>query len=164
MNSCKPQMKSLLNSIAGKYDLTSRHGHGILLCVVVVFDDVREPTLSCLHFFALASHCRSCLLAFCGVQITFNRHTFATGGPRWTSRAVTAEVDDAPKLIPKVIHQTYKSSSIPNSLKPFMHSWRCPPFPPDYGVLCLSKSFKPFSAVSGIQESMSSVSSLTWLV
>lgn len=37
---------------------------------------------------------------------------------------MTAEVDDAPKLIPKVIHQTYKTGNIPNSLKPFMHSWR----------------------------------------
>lgn len=46
------------------------------------------------------------------------------GGPRWTSRASVAEVEDAPKLIPKVIHQTYKSGNIPGSLRPFMHSWR----------------------------------------
>ena len=39
------------------------------------------------------------------------------------SRAVV-EADKSPKLIPRVIHQTYKSSSVPADLKVFMHSWR----------------------------------------
>ena len=39
------------------------------------------------------------------------------------SRAVV-EADKSPKLIPRVIHQTYKSSSVPAHLKVFMHSWR----------------------------------------
>jgi len=39
------------------------------------------------------------------------------------SRAVV-EADKSPKLIPRVIHQTYKSSSIPSNLKVLMHSWR----------------------------------------
>ena len=39
------------------------------------------------------------------------------------SRAVV-EADKSPKLIPRVIHQTYKSSSVPANLKVFMHSWR----------------------------------------
>ncbi len=39
------------------------------------------------------------------------------------SRAVV-EADKSPKLIPRVIHQTYKSSSVPSNLKVLMHSWR----------------------------------------
>ena len=39
------------------------------------------------------------------------------------SRGVV-EADKSPKLIPRVIHQTYKSSSVPADLKVFMHSWR----------------------------------------
>ena len=33
-------------------------------------------------------------------------------------------VDDAPKLIPRVIHQTFKSGSIPPGVQPLMQSWR----------------------------------------
>ena len=33
-------------------------------------------------------------------------------------------MDDAPKLIPRVIHQTYKSGSIPPGVQPLMQSWR----------------------------------------
>ena len=29
-----------------------------------------------------------------------------------------------PKLIPKIIHQTYKSMRVPEAMKPFMASWR----------------------------------------
>ena len=29
-----------------------------------------------------------------------------------------------PKLIPKIIHQTYKSTRVPDNVKPFMASWR----------------------------------------
>ena len=29
-----------------------------------------------------------------------------------------------PKLIPKIIHQTYKSTRVPDSAKPHMASWR----------------------------------------
>ena len=32
--------------------------------------------------------------------------------------------DDAPKLIPRVIHQTFKSGAIPADLQPLMQSWR----------------------------------------
>ncbi|CAL8471301.1 g10843 [Coccomyxa elongata] len=83
----------------------------------------------------VAFHAASCGYFFCfrfpGVM-EFPRDIYddirdiyiLAGGPRWTSRATTAEVDDAPKLIPKVIHQTYKSGNIPGGLKPFMHSWR----------------------------------------
>lgn len=34
------------------------------------------------------------------------------------------EVDEKPKLIPKIIHQTYKSSNVPKSVRSFMQSWR----------------------------------------
>ncbi len=33
-------------------------------------------------------------------------------------------MDESPKLIPKLIHQTYKSSDVPKSVRPFMQSWR----------------------------------------
>ena len=33
-------------------------------------------------------------------------------------------MDHAPKLIPRVIHQTYQSGSIPPSVQPLMQSWR----------------------------------------
>ena len=39
------------------------------------------------------------------------------------SRA-NVEVDKSQKLIPRIIHQTYKTSSIPSNLKVLMHSWR----------------------------------------
>ncbi|KAK9806068.1 hypothetical protein WJX72_000034 [[Myrmecia] bisecta] len=45
------------------------------------------------------------------------------GGPRSTSRA-QIDVDASPKLIPKLIHQTFKSGSVPASVRPFMQSWR----------------------------------------
>eukprot|EP00884_Botryococcus_braunii_P017341 jgi/Botrbrau1/4290/Bobra.0390s0030.1 len=45
------------------------------------------------------------------------------GGPRFSSRG-NVEVDEKPKLIPKLIHQTYKSSNVPKSVQPFMQSWR----------------------------------------
>ena len=32
--------------------------------------------------------------------------------------------DDAPKLIPRIIHQTFKSGDIPADAQPLMHSWR----------------------------------------
>ena len=47
----------------------------------------------------------------------------ATGGPRWMSRGVV-EADKFPKLIPRIIHQTYKTSGIPSNIKVLMHSWR----------------------------------------
>ena len=48
------------------------------------------------------------------------------GGPRWTSRAAGAEAADGggPKLIPRVIHQTYRSGAVPAHLRPLMYSWR----------------------------------------
>ena len=45
------------------------------------------------------------------------------GGPRRIERA-NFIADDSPKLIPKIIHQTYKSTRVPDSVKPLMQSWR----------------------------------------
>ena len=58
--------------------------------------------------------------------LTMRAHMRA-GGPRWTSRAAAAGADAAdggPKLIPRIIHQTYRSGAIPGHLRPAMHSWR----------------------------------------
>ena len=47
----------------------------------------------------------------------------AAGGPKRIDRGVLSP-DDAPKLIPRVIHQTYQSSNIPEKAQPLMRSWR----------------------------------------
>jgi hypothetical protein len=49
-----------------------------------------------------------------------------TGGPRVVAAraAVAGTQDEAPKLIPKIIHQTYKSTAVPRTVRPFMQSWR----------------------------------------
>mmetsp|Transcript_10132 Transcript_10132/g.30353 ORF Transcript_10132/g.30353 Transcript_10132/m.30353 type:complete len:836 (-) Transcript_10132:2926-5433(-) len=39
-------------------------------------------------------------------------------------RAYSAAVDDQPPLIPKIIHQTYKSANVPERVKPYMLSWK----------------------------------------
>ena len=46
-----------------------------------------------------------------------------TGGPRRIERSVYA-TEGMPKLIPKIIHQTYKSVRVPEAMKPYMASWR----------------------------------------
>ena len=53
------------------------------------------------------------------------------GGPKRIDRGVLSP-DDAPKLIPRVIHQTYKSSSIPEDALPLMQSWRA--LNPDWDI------------------------------
>lgn len=47
----------------------------------------------------------------------------AAGGPRRIEKG-NFIADDSPKLIPKIIHQTYKSTRVPDSVKPLMQSWR----------------------------------------
>jgi len=47
------------------------------------------------------------------------------GGPRWTSQGrPDAQRADSPKLIPRVLHQTYQSGAVPPGVRPLMHSWR----------------------------------------
>ena len=47
------------------------------------------------------------------------------GGPRRIERpGVGFTADNSPKLIPKIIHQTYKSTHLPDSVKPYMQTWR----------------------------------------
>ena len=43
------------------------------------------------------------------------------GGPQHSARTPKYE---QPKLIPKIIHQTYKTSSVPAAMLPYMASWR----------------------------------------
>ena len=49
-----------------------------------------------------------------------------SGGPRVIPSFKTAALQRThdPKLIPQIIHQTYKSSKVPNSVRPMMQSWR----------------------------------------
>ena len=49
-----------------------------------------------------------------------------SGGPRVipSYKPSLLRKDQAPKLIPQIIHQTYKSSQVPNNVRPMMHSWR----------------------------------------
>ncbi|KAL3159283.1 hypothetical protein ABBQ32_011245 [Trebouxia sp. C0010 RCD-2024] len=49
-----------------------------------------------------------------------------SGGPRVIPSFKTAALqrNHDPKLIPQIIHQTYKSSKVPNSVRPMMQSWR----------------------------------------
>lgn len=49
-----------------------------------------------------------------------------SGGPRVipSYKHILPRKDQAPKLIPQIIHQTYKSSQVPNNVRPMMHSWR----------------------------------------
>lgn len=48
-----------------------------------------------------------------------------TGGPRVVSQPIQLPaVDNSPKLIPKLIHQTYKFKEVPESVIPFMESWQ----------------------------------------
>ena len=50
---------------------------------------------------------------------------FCAGGPRWTSQArLDTQSIDSPKLIPRILHQTYQTSAIPPGVRPLMHSWR----------------------------------------
>jgi hypothetical protein len=43
----------------------------------------------------------------------------SSSGLSWQQQQLTA-----PKLIPRVIHQTYRSTRLPASAKQFMHSWQ----------------------------------------
>lgn len=49
----------------------------------------------------------------------------ATGGPKavdtWSN---TLQAEPQATLIPKLIHQTYKSSNVPSAVVPLMQSWR----------------------------------------
>lgn len=49
-----------------------------------------------------------------------------SGGPRVTPSFRTPAIprNHDPKLIPQIIHQTYKSNKVPNSVRPMMQSWR----------------------------------------
>jgi hypothetical protein len=48
------------------------------------------------------------------------------GGPRVVAsyRNAMFKKDQAPKLIPEIIHQTYKTSKVPAPVRPMMQSWR----------------------------------------
>jgi hypothetical protein len=53
------------------------------------------------------------------------RWRVCAGGPRWTSQGrPDAQRPDSPKLIPRVLHQTYQSGAVPPGVRPLMHSWR----------------------------------------
>ena len=51
---------------------------------------------------------------------------YLSGGPRVipSSSHQPSQRTHDPKLIPQIIHQTYKSSQVPNSVRPMMQSWR----------------------------------------
>lgn len=51
---------------------------------------------------------------------------YLSGGPRVipSYKHPTSQRNHDPKLIPQIIHQTYKSSQVPNSVRPMMQSWR----------------------------------------
>lgn len=49
---------------------------------------------------------------------------YLSGGPRVIPSHVLPRKDQPPKLIPQLIHQTYRSSQVPNSVRPMMQSWR----------------------------------------
>ena len=51
---------------------------------------------------------------------------YLSGGPRVSpsnKHPVNSRSND-PKLIPQIIHQTFKSNQVPNSVRPMMQSWR----------------------------------------
>ena len=59
------------------------------------------------------------------------------GGPRNTIpedvqpvRGYNLDVDQSPKLIPKIFHQTYMTTNVPPAVRPLMQSWRR--FNPDW--------------------------------
>jgi len=51
---------------------------------------------------------------------------YLSGGPRVipSYKNPVSQRNHDPKLIPQIIHQTYKSSQVPNSVRPMMQSWR----------------------------------------
>lgn len=51
---------------------------------------------------------------------------YLSGGPRVipSYKNPASQRNHDPKLIPQIIHQTYKSSQVPNSVRPMMQSWR----------------------------------------
>jgi hypothetical protein len=51
---------------------------------------------------------------------------YLSGGPRVipSYKHPASQRNHDPKLIPQIIHQTYKSSQVPNSVRPMMQSWR----------------------------------------
>lgn len=49
------------------------------------------------------------------------------GGPRWTTPQARPDAqrrDAAPKLIPRILHQTHGSAALPPGVRPLLHSWR----------------------------------------
>ena len=45
-------------------------------------------------------------------------------------RGYNLDVDQSPKLIPKIFHQTYMTTNVPPAVRPLMQSWRR--FNPDW--------------------------------
>ena len=73
-----------------------------------------------------ASGCLPCRVFWLQRVVLMQRVLWA-GGPRWTTpqaRPDSQRRDAAPKLIPRILHQTHGSAALPPGVRPLLHSWR----------------------------------------